>query len=49
LIARAVDVARSRSALPSYVRVKEQLKRDTLQRMSEIVAKRDDPMLEHWI
>lgn len=49
LIARAVELARSRSALPSYVRVKEQLKRDVLQRMNEIVATRDDPMLEHWV
>ncbi|MBL9096847.1 MAG: enoyl-CoA hydratase/isomerase family protein [Alphaproteobacteria bacterium] len=49
LIARAVEVARSRSALPSYLRVKEQLKRDTLRRMSEIVATRDDPMLDHWV
>lgn len=49
LIARAVEVARLLSALPSYVRVKEQLKRDTLKRMREIVAAQNDPMLERWV
>lgn len=49
LIARAVEVAKQRSALPSYLRVKEQLKRDRLRRMGEIVEAGDDPMLAHWI
>ena len=49
LIARAVELARTRSALPAYARVKEQLKRDTLKRMQAIVAGADDPMLEHWV
>jgi enoyl-CoA hydratase len=49
LIARAVELARSHSALPSYARVKEQLKRDTLERMKAIVAAGDDAMLRHWV
>lgn len=49
LVARAVEVTRTRSTLPAYVRVKEQLKRDTLQRMKAIVAGADDPMLDHWV
>lgn len=49
LIARAVEVARLRSALPSYVRVKEPQNRDTLKRMREIVAAQNDPMLERWV
>jgi enoyl-CoA hydratase/carnithine racemase len=49
LIARAIEVARSFSALPSYARVKEQLRRGTLDRMKAIVATGDDPMLRHWV
>jgi enoyl-CoA hydratase len=49
LILRAVELARTRSTLPAYTRVKEQLKRDTLQRMRTIVAGAEDPMLEHWV
>lgn len=49
LVSRAVDLARARSALPAYARVKEQLKRDTLQRMRAIVADAKDPMLDHWV
>ena len=49
LIARAAELARARSALPAYARVKEQLKRDTLQRMKAIVAGAEDPMLDHWV
>ena len=49
LIARAVELARTRSALPAYTRVKEHLNRDTLERMKAIVAGAEDPMLNHWV
>lgn len=49
LVPRAVELAKTRSALPAYARVKEQLKRDTLQRLKAIMAAADDPMLEHWV
>jgi len=46
--ARALEVVQ-RSALPSYARVKEQLKRGTLKRLQGIVAAETDPMLKHWV
>jgi enoyl-CoA hydratase len=49
LMARAVELARTRSTLPAYARVKQQLKRDTLQRMKAIVGDAKDPMLDHWV
>jgi enoyl-CoA hydratase len=49
LMARAVELARTRSALPAYARVKEHLKRDTLQRMRAIVAGAEDPILKQWV
>jgi enoyl-CoA hydratase len=49
IVARAVELAKKRSALAAYARVKEQLKSDTLQRMKSIVAGAADPMLDHWV
>ncbi len=49
IVARAVELAKKRSALAAYARVKEQLKSDTLQRMKSIVAGAGDPMLDHWV
>ena len=49
LVARAIELAKTRSTLPAYARIKEQLKRDTLQRMQAIVAGAEDPMLDHWV
>jgi enoyl-CoA hydratase len=49
LLERAVDVARTRAAARSYARVKQQLRRDTLARMREIIAASSDPMLERWL
>lgn len=49
LVLRAVEIAQTRAALPAYARVKEQLKSDTLRRMSGIIASAEDPMLDHWV
>ena len=49
LLERCVELARTRAAARSYWRVKQQLKRDTLTRMREIIATSSDPMLEHWV
>lgn len=49
LLARAVDLARTRAAAPAYARVKAQLKGETLARMHEIVAASCDPMLARWV
>jgi hypothetical protein len=38
-----------RAAAASYGRVKDQLKRDTLSRMREIIDTSSDPMLTHWV
>jgi enoyl-CoA hydratase len=49
LMPRALEIAKARSTLPAYARVKEQLKRATLQRMRAIIAGDQDPMLDHWV
>lgn len=49
LLARAVELARSRAAAASYARVKEQLRRDVVNRMRTIVATGADPMLQGWL
>ena len=49
LLQRSVEVARRRAAARSYGRVKQQLRRDTLARMGEIIAGSCDPMLEQWL
>jgi len=49
LLARAVELARVRSAALSYGRVKQQLKADALARMRAIVETSSDPMLTHWV
>jgi enoyl-CoA hydratase len=46
---RAVELAQMRAAAASYGRVKDQLKRDTLSRMREIIDTSSDPMLTHWV
>jgi enoyl-CoA hydratase len=45
LIPRAVELARARAAAPVYAVVKEQLRRETLVRMREVVATGRDPLL----
>ena len=49
LLQRAVELARTRAAAASYGPVKDQLKRDTLSRMREIIDSSRDPMLEDWV
>lgn len=49
LLEKALELARVRAAAPSYVRVKEQLKREALARMREIVETGRDPMLAEWV
>jgi len=49
LLERAVELAGIRAAAASYDRVKEQLKRDTLSRMREIIDTARDPMLGRWV
>jgi enoyl-CoA hydratase/carnithine racemase len=46
LIARAVELARSRAAASAYPLVKEQLRAQTLARMRHVVASGTDPLLE---
>jgi enoyl-CoA hydratase len=43
---RAVELARKRAAAVSYALVKDQLKRETVARMREVVASRHDPLLD---
>jgi enoyl-CoA hydratase len=45
----ALSMAGARAAAASYVTVKEQLKRETLARMREVVATGADPLLERWV
>jgi enoyl-CoA hydratase len=45
LIPRAVELARARASASAYELVKEQLKREALARMREIVASGRDPLL----
>ncbi len=49
LLQRAVELAQMRAAAPSYGPVKDQLKRDTLSRMREIIDTSSDPMLKQWV
>ncbi len=49
LLQRAVELARMRAAAASYGRVKDQLKRETLLRMREIIDTSSDPMLKQWV
>jgi enoyl-CoA hydratase len=49
LLPRAVQLARTRAAARAYGPVKQQLKRDALARMREILATSSDPMLERWV
>ncbi len=49
LLDDAVARAQALAALPAYATVKEQLKRDTVARMHEIIATDDDPMLTNWV
>lgn len=49
LIARAVELARTRAAAKSYARVKDQLRRDVVARMRAIVDSGSDPMLKRWL
>ena len=46
LLGRAVELARARAAAPAYAVVKEQLKRDALARMLEVLATGRDPLLD---
>jgi enoyl-CoA hydratase len=48
LLERAVALARERAAAASYAVVKEQLKRDAVARMREIVESRHDPLFDRW-
>lgn len=49
LLPRALEIARARSALRAYARVKEQLRGATLARMRAVAADGSDPMLAAWI
>ncbi|MFI4985013.1 MAG: enoyl-CoA hydratase/isomerase family protein [Solirubrobacterales bacterium] len=49
LLQRSVELAQMRAAAASYGRVKDQLRRDTLSRMREIINTARDPMLEQWV
>ncbi|MHB8491094.1 MAG: enoyl-CoA hydratase/isomerase family protein [Solirubrobacteraceae bacterium] len=49
LLQRAVALARMRAAAASYGPVKDQLKRETLSRMREIIDTSSDPMLKQWV
>lgn len=49
LLSRAIDIAHAHARFPSYARVKDQLRRDTVDRMGAIIAAASDPMREHWI
>jgi enoyl-CoA hydratase len=49
LLERSVELARTRARAPSYGRVKQQLKHETLARMRAIIAASSDPMLEQWV
>jgi enoyl-CoA hydratase len=49
LLQRAVELAQMRAAATSYGRVKDQLKRETLLRMREIIDTSSDPMLKQWV
>jgi len=49
LLQRAVKLAQMRAAAASYGPVKDQLKRDTLARMREIIDTSSDPMLKQWV
>jgi enoyl-CoA hydratase len=49
LLARALELARTRSASPGYVAVKAQLRQKTTDAMRAIVHADHDPMLKSWI
>jgi len=49
LLQRAVELAQMRAAAASYGAVKDQLKRDALSRMREIIDTSSDPMLRQWV
>ena len=49
LLQRAVELAKIGAAPASYGPVKDQLKRDALSRMREIIDISGDPMLKQWV
>lgn len=49
LMGAAVARARALAAFPAFATVKQQLKRETSQRLRAIAELQDDPMLERWI
>jgi enoyl-CoA hydratase len=49
LLQRAIELAQMRAAAASYGQVKDQLRRDTLSRMREIIDTARDPMLKQWV
>ena len=49
LLDRAAELARLRAGARSYSRVKQQLRKPTLDRMRAIIASGSDPMLAQWV
>lgn len=49
LLPRAIALARERSALAGYARVKAQLHAHTLERMRAVIERGGDPMMEGWV
>lgn len=49
LVDTAVEEVRRLGALPAYARVKQQLRAGTLERLSRIVERDEEPLLTRWI
>ncbi len=49
LLEAALARAQRQAAAPAYAQVKQQLKRETLRRMRQILDTQDDPLLDHWV
>ncbi len=49
LLEAALGEVRRLSALPAYGRVKEQLRAATIERLTQIVERDEEPLLAHWV
>jgi enoyl-CoA hydratase len=49
LVGAAVEDVRRLSSLPAFGRVKQQLRAGTIERLSQIVERDDDPLLTRWV
>lgn len=49
LLDTAIERARALARQPAFAAVKRQLRRDTIQRLEDIVEREDEPLIAHWV